>query len=320
MTNPNDAIGTNAGYNGRTTPNAFNDDLSCYSRGVMSGWVCSPKSGMTVKLGGDGANRDVAIAEDNAGNKTTINNRLATPVEITIPAAPATGNRIDLIVAYVNNPPTGAGATSVDFQNTVGIIVVKGTAAANPTAPSESTIRSAITTDGATGASAYYAVLASIYVGTSVSTIGSGAITQGTPAQLQGATIADGAINSAKINWNNLGSKVATSTAQTNIAQAGTTITSLSLSAGTYILIGVISHGHDNASTADYVHTLIKNGSTTIASGSGYLSAYWNSQNVATVGIADLTGTTTISLVGATSNGNTDHTTGTSSLAAIRIG
>lgn len=227
MTNPNDAIGTNAGYNGRTTPNAFNDSIAHYTRGILSGWACSPKTAMTVQLGGDGTTRDVAIAEDNAGNKTTINNRNGTPVEITISAAPATGNRIDLIVAYADNPATGSGATSVDFQDAVGIIVVSGTAASTPTEPSEADIRTAITADGATGASAYYVVLASIYVGQGVTTIGSGVITAGATStfwagHLTNATvgsdkltanavwtnnIANGAVTSAKIDWTSLPTK-----------------------------------------------------------------------------------------------------------------
>ena len=180
MTNPDNTVGTNAGFNGRTTPNAFNDVLATFSgRGIISGWTCSPKSGMTIQLGGNGSDRDVAIAEDNAGNKTTINNRTATPVEITLDGAPATNNRIDSIVAYVDNPQQGAGSTDVDFPSQVGIIAVKGTVAATPSAPTEAQIRTAITADGATGASAYYVVLANITVGTGVTTIGSGVIAQG---------------------------------------------------------------------------------------------------------------------------------------------
>ena len=99
MTNPDQTVGTNAGFNGRTTPNAMNDILGAFSRGRISGWACTPKNGMTVQLGGNGTTRDVAIAEDNAGNRLTINNRTATPVEITLAGAPATGNRIDSIVA-----------------------------------------------------------------------------------------------------------------------------------------------------------------------------------------------------------------------------
>lgn len=319
MTNPDNTVGTNAGYDGRTTPNAFNDILGAFTRGLVSGWACTPKSGMTVQLGGDGSTRDVAIAEDNAGNKTTINNRTATPVEITLAGAPSTGNRIDSIVAYVDSAQSGQGATDVDFPSITGIIAVRGTASGSPIAPTEAQIRSAITNDGADGASSFYVVLANITVGQGVTTIGSGVISAGAPAQLQSATIPDGGITSAKINWNSLGSKAATNSTEISIARAGTTITSLSLSAGTYALIGVISHGHDNNGTADYVHTQIKNGSTTLASGSGYLSAYWNSQNVAAVGVATLTGVTTLALVGSTTNGHTDHTVGISALVAIRI-
>lgn len=191
MTNPNDSVGTNAGYNGRTSSRAFNDVLGALSRGVLSGWACSPKSGMTVQLGGNGADRDVAIAEDNAGNRTTINNRLGTPIDVTIGDAPTTNSRIDLIVAYAESNIQGEGATDVDFPSGVGIIAVEGTAAANPVKPDDGAIRSAITTDGATGASAFYVVLAEILVGTSVSTIGSGVITQGGKAQIASSTTSD---------------------------------------------------------------------------------------------------------------------------------
>lgn len=203
MTNPDQTVGTNAGFNGRTTPNAMNDILGAFSRGRISGWACTPKNGMTVQLGGNGTTRDVAIAEDNAGNRLTIDNRTATPVEITLAGAPATGNRIDSIVAYIANPPQGAGATSVDFPDAVGIIAVQGTASGTPSAPNEATIRAGITADGASGASAYYVVLANITVGQGVTTIGSGAITPGAYAQLSTSIVdptpADGSITTAKL-------------------------------------------------------------------------------------------------------------------------
>ena len=209
MTNPNNAVGTNAAYGGRTSVNAFNDDLNIYSRGIISGWACSPKSGMTVQIGGNGSERDVAAAEDNAGNKTSINNISGSPIDVTIPAAPATNNRIDLIVAYADNPPSGT-STVVDNPAACGIIVVSGTAAASPTAPTDATIRSAITADGASGSTAYYVILAQIRVGTGVTTIGSGVITQGAKVE-SGAkagastvstnSIADGAVTSDKVDW-----------------------------------------------------------------------------------------------------------------------
>ena len=209
MTNPNNAVGTNAAYGGRTSVNAFNDDLTIYSRGILSGWACSPKSGMTVQIGGNGADRDAAVAEDNAGNKTSINNISGSPIDVTIPAAPATNNRIDLIVAYADNPPSGT-STVVDNPAACGIIVVSGTAAASPTAPTDATIRSAITADGASGSTAYYVILAQIRVGTGVTTIGSGVITQGARVEsgakagantVATSSLQDGAVTSDKVDW-----------------------------------------------------------------------------------------------------------------------
>ena len=205
MTNPNNAIGTNGAFDGRTSPNALNDLTAAFTRGIVSGWNCVPKSGMTVQLGGSASVRDVALAEDNAGDKLTINNRSGAPVEITLDGAPATNNRVDAIVAYVDNPSTGDGNTT-DNPTACGIIAVSGTVAANPTAPTDEQIRSAITTDGATGGVAYYVILATIRVGTSVTSIGSGVITQGTPVQSIAETgnIADGSVTSEKVDWTTL--------------------------------------------------------------------------------------------------------------------
>lgn len=162
-TNPNNAVGTNAAYDGRTSVKAFNDNIGAYSSGILSGWACSPNTGMTVSLGGDGTTRDIAIAEDVAGNKTTINNISEDPISVTMSAAPSTNSRIDLIVAYVDNPPQGS-ATSIDNPGACGLIAVEGTAAADPVAPNDSAIRTAITADGASGSTAYYVVLATITI------------------------------------------------------------------------------------------------------------------------------------------------------------
>lgn len=203
MTNPNDAVGTPAAYDGRSSVKSFNDTTGAFTRGIISGWNCSPKAGMTVQIGGDGSNRDIAVAEDNAGNRTTIDNISESPIDVVISGAPATGNRIDLIVAYVDANPQGDGATP-DNPDAVGFITVSGTAASKPSAPDDTAIRTAITSDGATGASAYYVVLASIYVGTSVTTIGSGAITQGTASTtaIGASSVADGSITTAKLATN----------------------------------------------------------------------------------------------------------------------
>lgn len=183
MINPNNAIGTNGAFGGRTSVNAFNDDLASYSTGILSGWACEPSSGLTVILGGDGNTRDVAIAEDNAGNKTTINNISGSPVSVTIGAAPNSNSRIDSIVAYVNNPPTGT-STATDNYGACGLIVVAGTVSSTPSAPSESAIRAAITADGASGTTAYYVVLANITIPSGTTDLTSNNISQGSIAKI----------------------------------------------------------------------------------------------------------------------------------------
>lgn len=180
-TNPNNAVGTNAAYDGRTSVKAFNDGIGAYSMGILSGWACSPNTGMTVSLGGDGTTRDIAIAEDVAGNKTTINNISEAPISVTMSAAPATNSRIDLIVAYVDNPPQGS-STSVDNPGACGLIKVDGTAAADPVAPNDSAIRTAITADGASGSTAYYVVLATITIASGTTDLASDNIAAGPSA------------------------------------------------------------------------------------------------------------------------------------------
>lgn len=188
MTNPNNAVGTNAAYNGRTSVNAFNDDLAAYGRGILSGWACSPSTGLKVQLGGAATVRDVAVAVDNAGNRTTINNISGAPIEMTISAAPSTNSRIDAIVAYVDNPAEGV-STVADNPAACGMIVVKGTAAASPVAPNESTIRSAITADGASGVTAYYVILATVTVTSGTTDIVAGDISAGGSATISGTNI-----------------------------------------------------------------------------------------------------------------------------------
>ena len=193
MTNPNNSVGTNAAYGGRTSVDAFNDDLAAYSRGILSGWACAPSSGLTVTLGGDGETRDVAIAEDSAGNKTTINNISGSPISVTISAAPATNSRIDAIVAYVDASPQGS-ATITDNYEACGLIVVTGTSSASPSVPSENMIRSAITADGASGATAYYVVLAIITIASGTTDIVTSNITAGENAMIQARNIDLGTI------------------------------------------------------------------------------------------------------------------------------
>lgn len=178
-TNPNNAVGTNGAFGGRTSVNAFNDVLSIFnSRGIVQGWDMAPNSGMIINLGGDGSTRDVAVAEDNIGNKTTINNISEEPIPVEIPAAPATGSRIDAVVAYVDNPAQGS-ATVTDNYGACGLIVVSGSAGSSPTTPTESDIRTAITADGGAGSVAYYVVIGTVTVASGTTDISANMLTKG---------------------------------------------------------------------------------------------------------------------------------------------
>lgn len=209
MTNPNNSVGTNGAFGGRTSVNAFNDVMGALSRGILSGWACAPNSGLTVSLGGNGITRDTAIAEDNAGNKTSINNISNSPINVTIGAAPGTNSRIDAIVAYVDNPPSG-DPNKTDNPDVCGLIVVQGTTASTPVVPTDSAIRTAITADGASGTTAYYAVLAYITMASGTTDITSGEIAAGPVSQIGNnmvptSALVDNAVTASKINFGTLG-------------------------------------------------------------------------------------------------------------------
>lgn len=201
MANPNNSLGTNAAFGGRTTPNAFNDVLGAFQgRGILSGWTVAPDSGMSIVLGGDGEIRDVALAEDNAGNKTTVNNISGQPVELTLGSAPSTNSRIDAIVAYIANPPQGSSEI-IDNYTAVNLLAVQGDSASSPVAPDDSAIRTAITADGASGATAYYVILGYITIASGTTDITADMITQGSVVQIREDVggIPDGAVTSSKI-------------------------------------------------------------------------------------------------------------------------
>lgn len=182
MANPNNSLGTNGAYGGRTSVNAFNDVLGAFdNRGIISGWGCTPSSGLTVEIGGNGSVRDVALAEDNIGNKTTVNNISQAPIPVVMPAAPANNSRVDSIVAYIESSPSTNAET--DNYSAVHLLVVSGNTGTSPSAPSESEIRSAITADGASGSTAYYVVLANITIPAGTTDIDSTMIAPGRYAQ-----------------------------------------------------------------------------------------------------------------------------------------
>lgn len=207
-TNPNNAVGTNGAFGGRTSVNAFNDVLSVFNgRGIIQGWDMAPNEGMIINIGGDGTTRDVAVAEDNIGNKTTINNISEEPIALTIPAAPAASSRIDAVVAYVDNPAQGS-ATETDNPAACGLIVVEGTVATTPTAPDEDAIRTAITADGGAGTVAYYVVLGTVTVASGTTDISANMLTKGGYAAVTSDNIDYRTLDSSSITFTSLASNL----------------------------------------------------------------------------------------------------------------
>lgn len=268
MANPNNAVGTNGAFGGRTSVNAFNDVLSAFSgRGILSGWACSPSSGLTVQLGGDGETRDVAIAEDASGNKTTVNNISQSPVEITIPSAPASNSRIDLIVAYIEDSPNGSGET--DNYDVVNLLVVSGTVSSTPVAPNDSAIRTAITADGASGATAYYVVLAQITIPTGTTDIDSTMISTGADATLLTSKIGTGSVTADKIDFATFGTTIAVAKGNSNALPT----VNITPPADGKLLVLSITHATWGYNGGDlYINIENNSGATVIASDGGMVS------------------------------------------------
>jgi len=284
MTNPNNAIGTPAAFKGRTSVKAFNNLTQSLSKGIVSGWACSPVSGMTVAVGGTSGTRDVAIAEDASGNRTTISNISEAPVEVNISAAPSTYSRIDSIVAYVNASPEGDQSTQ-DNPAACGICVAKGTAAANPVEPNNSTIRSAITTDGGIGTTAYYVVLAKITIASGTTSISSGIITQGSKAET-GAPVPSNSITAEQLKWSTI----------PHVFKDSGNLTITCPKTGTYLIFAQMSWNPPSGqSNVARVCTIKKNGSTALAEGVDSRAGAGDWGNISVKAIASLTSGDTLS-------------------------
>ena len=311
-TNPSNAIGTNGAYGGRTSVNAFNDVLGAFtSRGIISGWAASPDSGLDITIGGDGSTRDVAVAEDNIGNKTTINNISEDPVSVTIPAAPATNSRIDLVVAYVDNPAQGS-STETDNPAACGLIVVSGAAASTPSDPTDADIRTAITADGGAGTIAYYVILAKVKIASGTTDITSNMITQGANAGVGTNNIADGAIttekiadgtiNGADINWTSGPSGASYQSFSGTAQSSNTNFKSFNIQPGNYVIIAEALFD-SNTSAGCGMDFYIRQGSAsgTVIAQTGSFISNGDAINLCVVGYVKLSAATNIYITGTAS-------------------
>lgn len=177
MTNPDNIVRVRARNGGRASVYEANGWAQAYTSGLLegNGVIQNTVADMNVLVGGSSAKPDVVLAENPAGYKIALDLVGQQAIAIT---APATNKRISAIVAYTDDLSLQSTEDTVTGSPaSCGLIVVNGTAGANPSAPTDSQIRTAITADGATGSQAAYCVIATILVASNTTTITDSLIT-----------------------------------------------------------------------------------------------------------------------------------------------
>lgn len=177
MTNPDNIVRVRARNGGRASVYEANGWAQAYSDGLLegNGVVQNTSADMSVLVGGSTTKPDVVLAKNPAGYKIALD--LVGQQAVTL-TAPASNSRISAIVAYTDDLSLSTDeTTTTGSPASCGLIVVNGTAGANPSAPTDAQIRSAITSDGATGSQASYAIIATVEVASSTTIITSSLIT-----------------------------------------------------------------------------------------------------------------------------------------------
>lgn len=178
MTNPDNIVRVRARNGGRASVYEANGWCQAYGSGILDGTgvVQNTSANMTVLVGGSSSKPDVLIAENPSGYKIALDLVGQQPVTIT---APASNSRISAIVAYTDDLALESTEDTVTGSPaSCGLIVVNGSSSASPSAPTDTQIRGAITSDGATGSQASYAVIATIRVASNTTSITDALITR----------------------------------------------------------------------------------------------------------------------------------------------
>ena len=178
MTNPDNIVRVRARNGGRASVYEANGWCQAYSSGILEGTgvVQNTVANMTVLVGGSSSKPDVLIAENPSGYKIALDLVGQQPVTIT---APALNSRISAIVAYTDDLALESTEDTVTGSPaSCGLIVVNGSSSASPNAPTDTQIRNAITSDGATGSQASYAIIATIKVASNTTSITDALITR----------------------------------------------------------------------------------------------------------------------------------------------
>lgn len=185
------ALGFPNSNGGRTTDSALFHALgNAFVGSWISGFRVRQASpvGMNVLIGGENGIPDDLLVRDAMSATFPVSNLSTQPVQASVTTANSANPRIDAVVIYIDTN-VAASQTVANNENRTKAIVVPGTPATNPSAPTSSQIKAKI------GASNPYEVIAEIRVNAGTTTILDSVITD----RRNPATLADGRINRAEM-------------------------------------------------------------------------------------------------------------------------
>lgn len=181
------ALGFPNSNGGRTTDSALFHALgNAFAGSWISGFRVRQASpvGMNVLIGGESGVPDDLLVRDAMSATFPVSNLSTQPVQASVTTANSANPRIDAVVIYIDTN-VAASQTVANNENRTKAVVVPGTPATNPSAPTPSQIKAKI------GASNPYEVIAEIRVNAGTTTILDSVITD----RRNPATLADGRIN-----------------------------------------------------------------------------------------------------------------------------
>ena len=185
------ALGFPNSNGGRTTDSALFHALgNAFVGSWISGFRVRQASpvGMNVLIGGENGVPDDLLVRDAMSATFPVSNLSTQPVQASVTTANSANPRIDAVVIYIDTN-VAASQTVANNENRTKAVVVPGTQATNPSAPTPSQIKAKI------GASNPYEVIAEIRVNAGTTTILDSVITD----RRNPATLADGRINRAEM-------------------------------------------------------------------------------------------------------------------------
>ena len=185
------ALGFPNSNGGRTTDSAL---FHALGNAFVGSWISgfrvrqSSPVGMNVLIGGENGVPDDLLIRDAMSATFPVSNLSTQPVQASVTTANSANPRIDAVVIYIDTNVAASQAVA-NNENRTKAVVVPGTPATNPSAPTPSQIKAKI------GASNPYEVIAEIRVNAGTTTILDSVITD----RRNPATLADGRINRAEM-------------------------------------------------------------------------------------------------------------------------